>query len=93
MVRAQAIPPPCLPFVTPPNLLLPTNAHYICQQHFNYTVALAMSKPEIELHKQVEQQRISLKELIDRCVPRADKEQLQKQQHNTKEKKHTSNKT
>jgi hypothetical protein len=51
-----------------------------------------MSKAEKELHEQVEQQRISLKKLIDKHTSNSEKVQIQKQQAPQQEKNLNSNK-
>jgi len=51
-----------------------------------------MSKSETELHKQVEQQRIILKKLIDKLTPNTEKVQIPKQGNSNKEKNLNLNK-
>ncbi len=52
-----------------------------------------MSKSDIELHKQVEQQRISLKKLIDKLTRNTEKVQIPKQENSNKEINLNSNKS
>jgi len=52
-----------------------------------------MGKSEIELHEQVEQQRISLKKLIDKLTPNTKKAQNPKQENSNRESNLNSNKS
>jgi len=56
------------------------------------TCVSAMGKSEIELHEQVEQQRISLKKLIDKLTRNTEKVQNPKQENSNRESNLNSNK-